>query len=185
MINFRTLPIFLTFKPLYRMYKDHYVYSINSNVQITIFYSVTLCSCLNTEVSKEHWIEVRRVGRLNCTWPSPAQSLLLHRGQENMDLRIHSSIRLHGVVLSWLSTGTALPYFFYFCHWHSNPSQFLPCHAVQSEPIEKPQKRHGRLPISNKQWPMYTVSTGVSVSGTAFLFSVYLLHIVQISASEV
>jgi hypothetical protein len=31
------------------------------------------------------------------------------RGQENVDLYIHSPIRLHGVVLNLLSTGTTLP----------------------------------------------------------------------------
>jgi hypothetical protein len=32
-----------------------------------------------------------------------------------VDLYIHSHIHLHGVVLNYLSTGTVLPYFFYFC----------------------------------------------------------------------
>jgi hypothetical protein len=31
------------------------------------------------------------------------------RGQENMDVYIHSPIRLHVVVLEWISTGTTLP----------------------------------------------------------------------------
>jgi hypothetical protein len=31
------------------------------------------------------------------------------RGQENLDIYIHSPIRLHGLMLSWLSTGTNLP----------------------------------------------------------------------------
>jgi hypothetical protein len=33
------------------------------------------------------------------------------RGQENLDLYIHSPISLHGVVLNSLSTGTSLPFF--------------------------------------------------------------------------
>jgi hypothetical protein len=36
------------------------------------------------------------------------------RGQENMDLCIHSPIRLHGVVLNYLSIGTTLPLTFFF-----------------------------------------------------------------------
>jgi hypothetical protein len=32
------------------------------------------------------------------------------RGKENMDLYIHSPIRLHGAVLSELCTGTYLPF---------------------------------------------------------------------------
>jgi hypothetical protein len=31
------------------------------------------------------------------------------QGQENVDLCIHSPIRLHGIVLNWLSRGTTLP----------------------------------------------------------------------------
>jgi hypothetical protein len=48
------------------------------------------------------------------SWPLTSNHC---RGQENVDLYIHSPIRLHGVVLNSLSTGTTLPFFltFYPC----------------------------------------------------------------------
>jgi hypothetical protein len=42
------------------------------------------------------------------SWPLTSNKC---RGEENVDLYIHSPIRLHGVVLNSLSTGTTLPYY--------------------------------------------------------------------------
>jgi hypothetical protein len=37
---------------------------------------------------------------------------MYHLGQQNVDLHIHSPIRLYGSVLSWLSTEATLPIIF-------------------------------------------------------------------------
>jgi hypothetical protein len=70
-------------------------------------------------------------GKATVAWRWPLTSSW-YRGQENVDLYIHSPIRLHGVVLNYLSTGATLP-FTYLFQWYTelrlliywkNPEQF-------------------------------------------------------------